>query len=411
MTTLIQNIINKIYIQLNEINNNIHESQQKLAQFDTKYDENLNKYKANLIDDILKNDKFSNSTQIIILQNHLNDFNKIINLHNKYIQYYNGPLSSLANEMQDLLTQKTNAEIEINKLIAEIKKLSIGATFIKDNQIIHILNYNFDDMKIKLNKWQQRKQYLLENHNIISNKKKIRENIRHLDKDIKMIYWKLFEIYINKNNALQNIIIKFHNNSNQNLTNINKEIYKHINLPFHHIMGQESYYRFKKELNDVNIYIETKYNVTHLKKDLLNKINEYQTASMNLSNVVSTTSNITDVSCLCNKYKIVKSQINNLDNYIYDLNQKYNIIKNVIQEHQNAINTITEHKKDILKYIKSHEISCQDIFEKIIETRLDRYKVKLNIQKKKEISHIKNQILKYESDKQKLMKEIEIYSG
>jgi chromosome segregation ATPase len=410
MTTLIQNRINKINTEINEINNNIHESKHKITQLDIKYDNYLDKYKIDLIDNILKDYKFPASKQIIILQERLTSLNEIINKHNNHIQHFNVPLSTIVDKLQSLLREKQEAQFEIDKLTAKIKKFSIDTTIIKDNQIIHMLDYDFDDMKIKLNKWKQRKEYLLKNHSIISNKKMIKKNIRQLDKEIKMIYWKLVKIEIDKNNVLQELITKYQNNNHQNLTKINKEIYKHINLPVHHIVNQDNYYRFKKELKNINNYIETKYNVNQLKQDLLDKINEYQEVSISLSKVVKSPSNVIDVTRLYNKYKIIKSQINDINDHIFDLNQKYEIINDDIQEHKNTIDNIKEQKIGIIEHIKSYEISNQDILEEMIGNRVNRHKIKLNIQKKKEIGNIKNQILNYENQKKRLLTEIKTYN-
>jgi hypothetical protein len=456
-TNFLKDSIDTLQIKIQKIDDKISIEQNKIKEIKIKYETSLIKHRQQCIQNILKTYKFPGSKQIILLQEQVNNIiEKIKYTKTKWDSHSDNHKETYEN-LYELICEKQDIMTEMKLYENQIKEATKNSGFIKQNQInslfdinvddnheikdnnneIKDLNYiiennknneceddkynivnNFDeqinitrkeiynDDNIKLDKWHQRKQILIKNGEYLNQKNKIKQQLRDLDRNIKSTYWKIASAEELKNETLQKLCQDFETNRYNVQHNVNPVIYRHLDVPVNRILTQDTYLKFRKELKNSYKTIETKYQTQQLQYDLAHYLEKYQNISLQYNKIDTGDIKLIDISTIYKKYKILKQQLDNVDNNLIDKKYKHNAMNNILVNIDNKIVELKSQKSYIMKYLKKYEDHNEEIVEERLEMRTKRFRIKASIQHKKDKLKINQKIVELNTKKNNWLNEL-----
>lgn len=403
---LVETTIQKLRNRINKIDNDIDKLKQDITKLDSKLEKDLSTHKSKLIDEVLDTYDFPACQEITILYDKQHKINQNVTNKEFELNKCNKKQDDLINQLEDLFSKKKDLNQFIDEYESNIREATNQTNIMKDSQVNNLFETRFDAMKVKLNKWQQRRQYQIQNNNYLARKKIIKAHMRRIDKDIKTIYWKIVQIEMLKNESLQKLSDKFQYDRKNSVDTINKELYKQLNIPIHKIINQDIYIKFKNDVKAINQDIESKYNVKELKKDLNQSLAEYQVMAEKYNDVDEGKVEIVDIASIYNKYKNVKTQMEKIDQNIKDIDIKYKILEAEINKHHSSLKKEIKERDKISKQINKYRDHNMKILESKIAVKMERYTIRANMKQRKEIAKINEKINGYQNEKSRLQQEI-----
>ena len=403
---LIEKTIQKLDKRINNIDKSIDMLKQDIINLDIKQEKDLSTHKSKLINEVLDNYDFPATQEISILYDKQYKINTIITKKQSNINKCNKMRDDLISELETLFAKKQELNEFIDEYEVSIREATNQTNIMKESQVNNLFETRFDNMKIKLNKLQQRRQYQIQNNNYMARKKIIKAHMRRIDKDIKTIYWKIVQIEVSKNNALKELSNKFQYDRKNSADTINKELYKHLNIPINKIINQDIYFKFKNDVKTINNNIESQYNIKRLKRQLNQSLSEYKVMVKKYNDVDEGKVNILDIASVYNKYKNIKIKMEKIDQNINDIDINYKILEAEISKHNNDIKKDVKEKGHITKQIDKYREHNMKILESKIMVKMERYTIRANIKQRNEIAKLHVQIKTHENEKGKIEQDI-----
>lgn len=397
--------IDNLNDNINQINKDIDEIHHNIEYQEEKYQtiiENqrlivTGKVEKNYQDDI--NINFPVAQKILQLTNKHENINKLIKQYQKSLNKHTYIYTEITNEINNKINNKSKLTIELKQHENQIRDISNNTNILKKQQINNLFDTIHNDMNIKLNKWQHRKQYLIYNNHILFQRKIIKEQLREIDKEIKVEYWKMVKNEIDKNKRLNTLLSQYKTNCLN--INVNNEIYTHIDIPVHQILNQHVYNKFKKQLENIN-KSEPENNIKYYKEQLNILLKKYKDTLYQLKTVEINNHQLVNINNIYDKYQLLQKQLKTIDQDIILENQKSILLNNEIQNIKNDILKLNDDKTIIMNQINNYQQNNQFIINKEVDNKLEKYKIKMNINKRHQINEYKNQLVNLQSQKTQL---------
>lgn len=397
--------IDNLNDNINQINKDIDEIHHNIEYQEEKYQTMIEnqrliitgKVEKNYQDDI--NINFPVAQKILQLTNKHENINKLIKQYQKSLNKHTYIYTEITNEINNKINNKNKLTIELKQHENQIRDISNNTNILKKQQINNLFDTIHNDMNIKLNKWQHRKQYLIYNNHILFQRKIIKEQLREIDKEIKVEYWKMVKNEIDKNKRLNTLLSQYKTNCLN--INVNNEIYTHIDIPVHQILNQHVYNKFKKQLENIN-KSEPENNIKYYKEQLNILLKKYKDTLYQLKTVEINNHQLVNINNIYDKYQLLQKQLKTIDQDIILENQKSILLNNEIQNIKNDILKLNDDKTIIMNQINNYQQNNQFIINKEVDNKLEKYKIKMNINKRHQINEYKNQLVNLQSQKTQL---------
>lgn len=400
--SLVQATVLKLQKRINNIDKKIDELKQTLNNINQKYDDNIQTQNNILIDEVLDSYDFPVTQNLAKLHKKLDKIQSNINQKQFKLNHHETHYDNIVREFDILMTRKKELVGFINKYENDIKNATNQTNILKESQISNLFDNRFNINQVAVNKLQQRKQYLIQNNNFMARKKLIKHKLRCIDKQIKDTYWKIVEVEIKKNDSFKQLSIKLKNDRYNIQDNINREIYKHLDIPINKILNQDIYLKFQNDIRNITKSIEKTHNFKQLKQDLVKHINEYKSVLQQYNDLEEGKIKPINIGSIYSEYKKMKLENHKLDNELKEFDIRYNIVNDELTKYKNEIEEEENKKKGILKQIDNYKDANMDIIEQKIAVKMDRFIVKNNIKRRKELNDINIQIDRYEDEKRKI---------
>lgn len=406
--SFIDNRINELKEDITHIDNKITHIKETIQEKEANYNDNIILHRQKCIDSILSSYEFPDKEQVELLKNDIENLDNKINNTKKELHSYDHMKNILSNDVK--YYEQEILEYNQNILKCEETVSTILSHCGDSKNVKHILNIippqtTLND-GIKLNKWQQRKHISVKHKNFFIKKKTIKNNLRQLDKNIKTIYLKLVDIEKIKNNILNSLSQKYESDRKFVTNSINPYIYTKINIPINKILTDDTYMRFKRELLNKYTDIDIKYNVNVLKEDINTYISQYKTYLHQLKDLDTGNIPLEDMSNINNKYNNLIRELKTLNKSYSNIKYKQEKLNTTLYELENQLNNLNQQKNNINKYLINYEEKNQNIINKIVDTKINRFKIKQSSSLKKYITKLENDIKKLKIEKEKLTKEL-----
>lgn len=395
----IQNEVIKTNIQITNINNEIDKIKNKQEQLDIEIQNNLEQHRIMVVDKVERihqdsiDINFPASRRILKFKDNILELNKNIKELEKQIHKYNKSYNDVNKDINEQIGKKSILTKELKVYEDKIRDITCKTNILKQPQIDSLFDVKYDEMNMKLNKLQHRKQNLIHNNNLLSKRKKIRDKMRIIDKQIKMTYWKMVHFEIEKNNRMKSLIAQYQI-AQQNIK-INNEMYKFIDIPVHQIMSQNIHNQFKKQIeninqSDVNNQLEVHRNdINKLLKTYQETLNELEKLN---DNSHKSRIEIDDVNQIYNKYRQIQHDLELLDQNLLLENQKSQMLHQEIKDIDDQLKKLVDEKILLQNCIDNFNNEIKTDIDKEIDDKMSKYAIKMDIKRRHQNSTYQNQL-------------------